>query len=262
MALGKLGGGGFGHLGGPLGGAGGYNPVAALGTDLIAYWDARRSDLITIATGVSSWKDIVAGYDATQATGANQPTYSATSFNGDAALSFDGVNHSLTSTTPALLSALPTGSTPCELWALFSQEALVGDATGRDIVSYGSSGSFLDCRMIGRVVTGGANRARGYTGDGAAVQARTGTNVDLSSRHVMRWVVGSTSSTLTIDGISEGTLSVIPSTVAARFRIGAAPGSSSISLHQGKIAVIMVTKALSTGEAAALQNYLLQRRLL
>jgi hypothetical protein len=41
-----------------------------LGTSLLAWWDAERTDLITQASGlVSSWKDAVGGYDAVQAAG-------------------------------------------------------------------------------------------------------------------------------------------------------------------------------------------------
>ena len=50
----------------------GWSPFA-LGSDLFACWDAERSDLITHVGGaVSSWKDIVGGYDVVQAVGAAQ----------------------------------------------------------------------------------------------------------------------------------------------------------------------------------------------
>lgn len=65
-----------------IGGVNAYNPVVALGNDLLAWWDADAhywgaNGGMTIATGVSSWRDIGAGYSAVQASGAAQPVFSA-----------------------------------------------------------------------------------------------------------------------------------------------------------------------------------------
>ena len=139
--------------------AGGYDPARALGPDLIAWWDAGRPDLMTFATGVSSWRDIVAGYAATQGTGTAQPAYSAASFNGAPALTFDGADDVLTCADAALLAALPTGANGSELWALIQLDALAADATHRNVVSYGQNTSQTS-RRLGRSASSGRGRTR------------------------------------------------------------------------------------------------------
>jgi hypothetical protein len=67
------------------------------------FWlDASDLSTITVATGVSQWRDKRGnGVNAVQATGANQPTYSATSFFGRPGITFDGVNDGLSISTTA-----------------------------------------------------------------------------------------------------------------------------------------------------------------
>jgi len=232
-----------------------YNPVLALGTDLLGYWDANRKDLITIATGVSSWKDIVAGYDAVQAVGAAQPIYDPYSFNGQPGVLFDGIDDELTFTPSG---QFPANADPCELWALCSQDALVADVTNRAVVSYGQF-SNTNSRHIGRIVVSGVNRIRSNTGDGAG-QARTGTIVNMSSRHVVRLQVGATTSTLTGDKIAEGSVASVPATVALRFRLGASPAGTTALFWQGQLVVAMVTNPLTEVKANELHKWLMLRR--
>jgi hypothetical protein len=62
-----------------------------------AVWlDAADQGTITIATGVSEWRDKSGnGANATQATAANQPAYSITGFFGLPGITFDGANDQL-----------------------------------------------------------------------------------------------------------------------------------------------------------------------
>lgn len=62
-----------------------------------AMWlDAADISTISVSTGVSEWRDKSGfGQNATQATGANQPSISAQSFNGLDTLLFDGSNDRL-----------------------------------------------------------------------------------------------------------------------------------------------------------------------
>ena len=204
--------------------AGGYDPARALGPDLIAWLDAGRPDLMTFATGVSSWKDIVAGYVATQGTAAARPVYSAASFNGAPALTFDGVDDVLTCADAALLAALPTGVNGSELWALVQQDALAADAAQRNVVSYWQNTSQTS-RRLGRTASSGVNRILGLVGNGTTTPAGAGALVDVSTRHVLRMQVQTPAGTtfLSVDGVSDGSLSSDPSAVGApvRFRIGA-----------------------------------------
>ncbi|MCK1367602.1 hypothetical protein [Bradyrhizobium sp. 62] len=258
MSFGKLGamGRGFGHLG-ALGTAG-YSPVAALGADLIAYWDVNRPDLIT-GLNVSSWRDIVAGYPAVQATGSAQPVYSISSFNGAPGIAFDGASQQLTCTDAAFLAALPSGAGPYEIWALIQQDALPADTTERIAVAVGGA-SLVTGRALSRIVTSATNRARSRTGNGAASTNIDDTAVDLSTRHVLRLAVGATSSALTVDGGTPSTASVVPSTTNTRLRLGASNATAAVNFWQGQIAAILITQPLSAAKAAALQSYLTRRK--
>ncbi|MFN8994753.1 MAG: hypothetical protein ACK5X3_13970, partial [Pseudomonadota bacterium] len=62
-----------------------------------AVWlDAADLSTITIATGVSQWRDKSGnGANATQATAANQPAYSNTGFFGLPGITFDGLSDQL-----------------------------------------------------------------------------------------------------------------------------------------------------------------------
>ena len=65
--------------------ASGFNPKSIAG--LFAWWDATDSSTYTLSTGVSSWRDKVAGTAATQDVGANQPLLST--INGKTAFVYE-----------------------------------------------------------------------------------------------------------------------------------------------------------------------------
>ena len=233
-----------------------YNPATALGSDLIAYWDANRGDLITSeGNAVSAWLDIVAGYSLAQGTEGFKPIYSPTSLNNAPGITADGTDDYLTCVDAGLLSALPAGANPSETWVLFSQAALPADTTERFIVAYGGT-SLITGRAISRIVTSGTNRTRSRTGDGAASTNISDTVVDLSGVHVVRQVVGATSTSLYIDGGSAVTASVVPSTTASRLRAFSSNASAPVNYGQCTIAAILITLPLSPATATGLQTYL------
>jgi hypothetical protein len=228
-----------------------YTPAAALGSLLLGYWDAERTDLLTQSAGaVSSWRDAVGGYDATQATGAAQPVWSPTSFGGRAGVTFDGSDDTLATSSAA---QFPTGAAPSELWALAINTA--SDSTTRTIVGYGNTGQ--TARTVGRSTT---NLDRGTAGDGSASQAKSG-SVTLTSgmRFVMRWQVGATASTLTTNGTAGGSVSVVPATDTARLRISGIPTSAGSNFWAGTIAAMLVTLPLNETQAARLYAWLYAR---
>lgn len=232
-----------------------FQPRVWLGKDLLAHWSARRYDLITIATGVSSWKDTVAAYDVTQATGAAQPVWNAQAFGGAPGVLFDGTDDFLALT---LAGQFPAGATPCEMWVLCQQNALPADTGQRFAFSYGSAATTTS-RAIIRIVSAGVNLARGNAGDGAAQQTTTG-NRNFSSRHVVRLQVGATSSTLTVDNVVMTTTTAVPNTTATRLRIGANPAATAISFWQGVVADALITNPLPPQAAAQLMRGMMQLR--
>lgn len=232
---------------------GGWSPLA-LGASLLAWWDAGRTDLITESGGaVSSWRDIVGGYNAVQATGSAKPVFSTTSFNGTPGLTFDATDDELTCTDSGLLSQLG-GATAYEMWALCDQQALPADSVGtRQIMSIG--GDAGGNRALQRIVSSGVNRAR------FAVAANTSvvTTVDFSGRHVIRGVANGTNIQGHLDGTAGGSTAAVPASVATRLRIGSSSLAAAANFWNGGVAALLITGILSTAQAAQLQAYLARR---
>lgn len=241
--------------GGSGSGAGPWNP-GRLGTSLLGWWDAERADKLTLnASSVTTWTDIVGNYAATQAVAGAKPTYSATSFNGRPGVTFDGTDDELTVAS----QPFPSGATASEIWALASQDALVANTTGRRVFSYGGGG-INDARELLRVVAVGVNRGEGLVGDGITRGSSDEATIDLSGRHVMRLQIGATTSTVSIDGTAAVAAASVPATGTARVRIGAGQAAAAAGFWQGAISAVLVTRALTTPQAASLLAYLNSRR--
>jgi hypothetical protein len=250
--------------------AGGYHPVRALGSDVVAWWDAQpeywgSSGGMTPWTGVpaaiSSWRDIVAGFNMVQGTPGAQPVHSTTSFNGAAATAWDGGDDAMTCTDAGLLAALPSGGVECEIWALAQQDALAADATGRTIFAYGAGS--VNRRSIGRVVATAVNRHQISGGDGTNNNAFNGTTLgDFSTRHVVRGVFGAADLTQHLDGVAQANPIAAPplATINTRARIGSLTNAAPSGFWQGSIAAILVTRPLNADKAAGLHAWLMSRR--
>jgi hypothetical protein len=239
-----------------------YDPITALGTDLIEYWDASRADTVlaltdaTYTDAVHSWLGLVTGANLAQSTPNLKPTYSPTGFNGDPCITFDGVQQYLTCTDAAFMSLLPQGATPCELWVLCSQDVAATDTTTRHVVGYSAS-SVVNGRALARLPVSSVNRARVYTGTGAAATTATDTVTDLSDIHVIRGVIGATQTSIEVDGGTQTNATVTPVTSAPTlFRVGAIAALAASNYWQGKVAAVLLTKPLSAQKAADLHSYL------
>lgn len=239
------------------GGGVAWTPVA-LGAALLAWWTADRADLLTLSGAqVTSWKDVVAGYDMAQGVSAARPVYSATGWNGFPGISSDGVDDELTLGSVSW----PSGAAPSELWALVQQDALVADTTSRTALSYGGA-STASGRGLRRVVSGGANRGALAVGDGAVLTTDTETTVNLSTRHVMRGIIGGAASTVSVDAATTSGSAVVPNTSTSRTRLFAANASAASLFWNGKARDFLITQPLSIDQAVQLAAYLNARRAL
>jgi hypothetical protein len=83
-----------------------------LGSALALWLDAEDAASITLnESTVSQWNDKSGNNrHASQATAANQPTYTLNGLNGKPVLTFDGVNDFFTMTSPVNAAALPSAS--------------------------------------------------------------------------------------------------------------------------------------------------------
>lgn len=241
-----------------------YNPRRALGSDLIAWWDADSrywgaNGNMTISTGVSSWKDIVGAFDAAQATGSAQPVFSSTSFNGGPGITFDGSDDQLMCNSAAFTTAMAgvLGTNGSEIWALVSQDLAGATAGAQYVGGYGPASS-VQGRNVGRVGSGGVNRTRIQVGDGAANVFGSGTVVDFSGRHACRVQFGATASNFYMDGTLDPTLNVVPSTAITLARIGTR--NDGTGFWGGIVVAFLITNPLSASKAAGLQSWLISRR--
>jgi len=227
---------------------------ADLDTLLIDAWDAESSASLTlVGSNVSQWSSIKGATPAVQATDANRPVYSATSFNGRPGLTFDGVNDSLTSTGVGLL---PTGASPGEIWVLADQTTLVADTATRFLLAYGANGAFQ--RQVLRSVISGANVAQGGYGDGTT-QVVSPASGDFSGKSVVRTIFGAASVGASLNGGSVNTVAVTPNTGTERIRFGARANTAASAYSQMVLAGVWFTGPLSDAQTAQMTAYLKDR---
>lgn len=230
---------------------------AQLGDALLAWWDL--SDQSTLFQEAAGTTPVAAASDPigllrdksdndpnySQATAASRPLWQT-----DGTMLLDGTADCLDLAS----QPFPSGSAPCEVWAVVRQDALAADTGNRTIFAYGS-GASLRIRNLRRVVVSGTNRLGIAIGDGAASQTASETTVDFSGVHVVRMAVGATQTRFWIDGVEATPLTVVPNTGSTRSRIGAADGAAPAAFWSGKIAMIAVTRALTEAQEAILEGY-------
>lgn len=231
-----------------------FDPLANLGSFLYEAWDAERSDLITIATGVSAWNGIKLGLSLTNGTGANQPAWSATSFGGNAGVTFDGTNDELTYT---LSGELPVGAVPGDIWAVCSQDAPTSNSTSRILVAYGDVSA---ARQIDRQLTNTINRCRVAIGNGSTNLVAQANTVSFDGRMLCHLATTATNMSLSLNSSRPiASNVVVTSTTGTRLRFASNIGASPAAFWQGQIAFIAFTKPLPPYLSAQFEEYLRKR---
>lgn len=224
-----------------------------LGAKLLAWWKAPTpgsNATLDVSGSLASWVDEVGGYSLVNATVAEQPMYSAATFNGDACAEFDGVDDAL-KVAPAP-AGIPSGAASSELWAHIRQDRPKSSGTTSFIVGLGGSNT-LRRREISRI-TGGVLRAS--YGDASVTTNSDNANADLGGYHVVRGVFDN-AVRADIDGVA-GPMSgaVVGSTLATQFTVGAAGSFAASSRYLGGIRQVLVTAPLTDEEAGNLIAYL------
>ena len=236
------------------GGRGAWNPLR-LGSSLLAWWSADRPDLMTLSgSQVTTWRDIVAGYAPTQGVSGSRPIYSATSFNGAAGVTFDGVDDYLELAS----QPFPSGAVPSEIWALVDQTSLVADTTARIMIGYGGN-SGNTARLLYRSVVSAQNRVTVQTGLGGSV-VNQNLAADFSGRHVGRAIFTATTISVALDGTVSSTQAAISNTSTTLMRLGNGTSASS-NYFKGVMRDAIITGPLSAAQAALLEAYLDNRRM-
>ncbi|WJR67193.1 hypothetical protein QTA58_00160 [Neorhizobium sp. CSC1952] len=242
------------------GGGAPYDPIAALGANLLCWWDADHADLITRAGGfVSSWADRVTGFALTAA-GAMQPQYLPTAFNGRPSVVFDGVDDVLTGS--GLPPGVPSGSNPVRMFVLIDQQALATDTTQNPRLAFAYGGNVANSRRLQRLANTGVNRGEASQGNGTSGVSALNRDVDLTGRHVMQAIIAADSVSVIVDNAPVVTTAVTPATNTDRTRIGgstASPTSSNYWL--GGVAAVLIC-AFNTPQVQldGLHAWLMSRR--
>ncbi|MEO9297563.1 hypothetical protein [Devosia alba] len=225
--------------------SGDWMPVV-LGSSIKAFWSADRTDLITLSgTQVTSWKDVIAGYDMVQAVSGARPVWSADGFNGAPAVDYDGIDDQMTLTGVPL--SFPIGSDPGEMWIVFDNEAAGADTTTRRVFNYGGTTN-NNSRALTLAGVSGTQRLGGYVGNGASAGFSAVPPVDASGRRAARLQIDGGVATA-IDGSDLTTKAVTtPATTDTMVRSGL--GVSGTGPFNGKIRHIMLTGILAGDDLA------------
>lgn len=222
------------------------SPRTILGPLLVGWWTAERLDLITHGAGlVSSWRDVIGGYDLAQATGAAQPAYSPTGMGAFPAITSDGVDDFLR--LAAIPSSFPIGALYSEIIVVGSQLRAGASAGIENIFGYG--GASTSARIARRTTGTSINRANCI----ATSVSSSNTSVDFSGRHVSRCIFSPTAVQQDVDWIAGPSAAVTPATASGFATFGggnaASPtGFSNFAANQ----ILVLTGPPSAAQLAAL----------
>jgi hypothetical protein len=213
-----------------------------LGSDLLAFWDARYG--ITESGGlVSSWVDRKHGYDAVQATDAAKPTWDGEWVTGDGGDEL---------TLAPLPSGIPSGSAPA--WDWHAVDMLSGGG-GQAIGSWGGASTVTGRRTI----TTSSGWFQSTVGTGAASVGATNTSANVLGRHVTCTKVGATETETVVDGVGMTPVAVVPGTGTNRLRFFAANATTAGNFANARIAARVITRPLSERNEALLTEWLMGR---
>lgn len=217
-------------------------PDAILGSDLVAWFDARDLHALDDGAAVSSWTNRTGNGNAVQATGSLQPLYSATGLNGQPAVVGDGTNDVLLATFSDTIDA---GSRPY-MWIVMAR------AENEPSTSYARLGN-----IGGQSVVLGTNAsshwfafANGATTSGASLNASLDTDPHVAETG---FTTGGTSLLVVDDDDEDGNADPgVTQSAISTLRICGDGGDYSTAL----ISQVVVSSALPTAaQRAAMQAW-------
>lgn len=175
--------------------------------DQSALWlDPADPSAFSFGTGISEWRDKSSnGRNATQATGANQPTLAAAALNGLPLVRFDGLNDILIANFGAALQVTNFSHT----WLMVRRGTGTGDTYQPSLAGWDSAGTNV----------GGYHFIKSNNLFGASVPHGTWGIYDLSSGtvyangrpEIMTFSAETTAWRVLRNGVQEGTTGTIPS---------------------------------------------------
>lgn len=223
---------------------------ASLGSDLISWWDSS-SGVGLSGSAVTSWTDKVGSLAPAQGTAANQPTFSATSYNGKPGISFDGTADHLTVTS---VGSLPTGTAQVDMFAAVDVAAVA--ASSRRIFNYGAGNDSQSCGLFRRV-TSSQDFAAAYASNGTSA-IPVNAPVAFAGRSAIAGFVRADGVQAWHDGQYSTITALVPSVGTTRTVIGVNTALSG-SFWSGTIRDIIVTLPLNQGRREAMLNFIQSR---
>lgn len=215
---------------------------ATLGAGLKLSLDPQNTASITETAGaVSAWQDTAGAGTRifTQATGADQPTYGATSYYSRAGVTGDGVSDVMTWTGD------PGLNQPHDIWLLYNQTRAAASVSTDHILSYGN-GQGGGSVVVRRTVVSGVNRCQVSVANNGGGTTVTNATEDFSGLCLVRVKVRATSCEVEINqvGMTPTTLTSL-SISNTRFRLFASAATTPVNFAEGVIGGLWITDPLS-----------------
>ena len=216
---------------------------AALGSALLCWFDASYLPSLTfIGSNVSSWVDRMSGLSTSQATGANQPVWSASARNGKPGLTFS--NQSLVS---GAQTVLPSGGAIATM--MVAGYGNVNNSSSSFAFGWGSASAG---KLRGMEIVSGKLTTSFYSNDHT-----TTSNWYQTDRFYLEYLDATTSpnSIIYADDILVGSaaLTTLSTTASTSFRIGlSAAGSAFVGTLQQ---ILIMNRAPTTPERQKLAGW-------
>lgn len=222
-------------------------------TKLLGWWNADRTDLITMPAGVvSSWKDSVAGYILNQTVEADKPLWTGTGFNGLPVVTFDGVSEYLTGTYPV---GFPSGAAAIKSWMVCDQKTSAASTTSTYLGCMGG-GSLNNSRGFVRAVVSGVNRARCVDTSGGTGNSVTQSVTDFSGRFVALFDATGTTIGAEIAGVAATPVASVPAILNTKLRMAANQATTAAAFANVGIRHYLFTVNTTAAEDALMRAYL------
>jgi hypothetical protein len=205
------------------------------------HWWSAEAGIIEVAGAVSSWADVIGSLAAVQATGASQPVYSATGFDGtEPGVTADGVDDYLAAVGTG---SLPDGDEDSVIMVRLVDTASEADAdTARGILGWGGASSATS-RDVRRSAVSGVSRARTVVGTTGIV---TETATSLLGKHYITGRKAGTTVAVSVNGGVEATAVIAASSTGTSLaHIFALPSGATTTGFKGSISDIAVFAASS-----------------
>ena len=222
-----------------------WSPAGAFGSSLVGYWDTTKSTITLNSTTISSISDLSTGGNSlVQASGASQPTYSATGLNGLPAAVFSGAQLIFIGTGAGFTVAQP--NTVITLFATGAANPAFGTVWDGALSSSGNREIFFQRR------SDTTDQATMYAG---TLQGISGTQLSTSTPYLAALTFNGASSVYSLNGAALVTDNPGTFTISAGFIWGSGAIGATNAMQGALGLTMIVNRTLTTTEMQKAQGY-------